>query len=321
MRKDRRKPEWKQNQGSALSSDYLVDIDRWISMFPLQEELRRLSWPYRLDCNICGPGDLAIVEQLRREARRADALGATVPNDIFVFAHGEPNRRDVTKIGGLPYRPADLPWPKTPKSGDMTFLAQYRFGDSKDIVGKLPGDILLVFCRDRQLGDKDWTYFHFEWYSLGLRDLIASERVPAPAWEFITCFGLKCRSVDYLEKDRLAERILPLLPVIESSVRLSGEPNWSAVDQICRLDGTKIGGLPTWLPSEEMPDKARFLCSLGNFTPKVDSPYPWANWATPIRLFDFDLVTSDQVLYWFDGCAIYFFISDDGKIEWRLKLV
>src|SRR5205823_5036132 len=139
--------ESEQEQRKPLPSEYLVDIERWIAMFPLDKEIKRLPWPFELNCSICGPSDLAIVEQLRRAADSVHSLGVRVPNDIFIFAHGEPKRRDVTKIGGLPYRPAHLPWPKTTESGPMTFLAQYRFTESTDIVGQLPGDILLVFCR------------------------------------------------------------------------------------------------------------------------------------------------------------------------------
>ena len=39
-------------------------------------------------------------------------LGRSVPTDVFTFIPGEPQERSVTKIGGLPYRPASLPWPR-----------------------------------------------------------------------------------------------------------------------------------------------------------------------------------------------------------------
>ena len=56
----------------------------------------------------------------------------------------------VTKVAGLPYRAAGLPWPLTDDGRPMTFLAQFCFEESRDLVGKLPGDVLLIFAEDRQ---------------------------------------------------------------------------------------------------------------------------------------------------------------------------
>jgi len=44
--------------------------------------------------------------------------------DIFVMAEGEPDNRWITKIGGVPYRPAAASWPQSCNGDPMAFVAQ-----------------------------------------------------------------------------------------------------------------------------------------------------------------------------------------------------
>src|SRR5437763_6988865 len=101
------------------------DLEHWISVFPLLPN--RSTWNA-----VVSPSDVAIVEQIRRKAGGPAILGPNLPTDVFVLAKGEPKRRDVTKVGGLPYRPADLKWPERPDQVPFTFLAQFHFGKSRD---------------------------------------------------------------------------------------------------------------------------------------------------------------------------------------------
>lgn len=57
--------------------------------------------------DISSPFDLYSVEALRD--RYQLRIGSPCPTDIFVWAEGEPTRREVTKVGGLPYWPASEP--------------------------------------------------------------------------------------------------------------------------------------------------------------------------------------------------------------------
>ena len=147
----------------------VLDIDRWVKQFPHPPEEGGFG------CLITGPADIAHVVQLRSEALKGTSDLAAVPCDIFVFAQGEPTRRDVTKVNGVPYRPAALPWPVTADGAPMTFLAQFRFTESADLTGKLPGDILVVFISDDDLYpfDQPQETLRFEWYPLGLNALVA----------------------------------------------------------------------------------------------------------------------------------------------------
>jgi hypothetical protein len=59
------------------------------------------------------PEDIARLERLRASAYAGLPDLTRVPTDVFVWRAGEPSRRAVTKIAGLPYRRAGLPgrWP------------------------------------------------------------------------------------------------------------------------------------------------------------------------------------------------------------------
>ena len=41
---------------------------------------------------------------------------------------GEPAKPYLTKIGGVPYRPSDEPWPGQDDEDPMTFFAQFCIG-------------------------------------------------------------------------------------------------------------------------------------------------------------------------------------------------
>jgi Domain of unknown function (DUF1963) len=126
-----------------------------------------------LDRNLTGemvtsPYDLFAVETLRDrlDLRKGQAL----PTDVFVFGKGEAPRRDGTKVSGLPYWPVGRAWPNDSEGVPYRFLAQFNFADSHDLVGDLPGEVLLVFVGEE---GADWCAVdppavHFEWLPLGL---------------------------------------------------------------------------------------------------------------------------------------------------------
>jgi hypothetical protein len=202
--------------------------------------------------------------------------------DQIFFVAGEPAERSVTKIAGLPYRAAGLPWPLTGDGRPMTFLAQFCFAESPDLIGKLPGDVLLVFAEDHQayLPNPYDSSLRFEWYPLGLRDLIDSEEMPKVAWKLRPYFGVLYRTDDE---------------------HLVGHPEGE----------TKIGGEPAWIQLDESPG-GRFLCELG----RVQSvPAEWNRWGG-------DKETGDrpgEELQMADAGCLYFFLRADGAIRWAFQ--
>jgi len=90
---------------------------------------------------ITSPYDLFAVELLRD--RWNSHVGQSVPTDVFVFGKGQPPRPECTHIGGDPFWPLGREWPTDASGKPYLFFGQINFADSKDLVGELPGDLLL----------------------------------------------------------------------------------------------------------------------------------------------------------------------------------
>lgn len=192
------------------------------------------------------PKCIAVNEQLRREKRATFQSLPTRATDIFAFALGEPENRAATKFGGAPYRPASEPWPDN-GSGKMIFVGQICFADSKDIVGELPGDVLLVFA-EKDGGWFDDETLMFEWYELGLTNLIDPADVPQV--EITPTHGQIHRTVDFEgDIDELSELLV-----------------W---------EGTKIGGVRVSIQDEE--PLGAYLCSMGSLNPGDCPDQPLVN--------------------------------------------
>src|SRR5262245_4812542 len=181
-----------------------LDLERWIRAFPLSRlraearsfvRQREQEHPSQyLDSQavenhiqlmspkweiVVGPPTVAVNEQLRTEAVAGRShLGKRLPTDVAVWARGEPRNRAITKVGGLPYRPSDAPWPSDGRGEPMRFIVQICFADSRDLVPPLPGDILLVFGDDDALVAEPERLV-FEWWPLACESLVSE----APAVE------------------------------------------------------------------------------------------------------------------------------------------
>ena len=205
--------------------------------------------------NATSPGRRRSETRARRAGYRIDAAfaepkendAAQSPTDQVFFAAGEPAERSVTKVAGLPYRAAGLSWPLTDDGQPMTFLTQFCFAESRDLVGKLHGDVLLVFAEGRHayLPNPYDSSLGFEWYPLGLRDLIRAEEIPEVGWKLRPYFGILYRTDDE---------------------QLVGEPGGQ----------TKIGGEPARIQCDESPG-GRFLCELGCWRGVLA---PWDRWGS-----------------------------------------
>ena len=93
---------------SKLESDYLFDFRSWRQALPSNEFFHGARQGFL----VVGPRDIIPLEHWREEARGKTDLGPFAPTDAFVLAVGEPKRRDVTKVGGIPYWPAAREWPR-----------------------------------------------------------------------------------------------------------------------------------------------------------------------------------------------------------------
>ncbi len=168
---------------------YIFDIDEWRERITISDDSE-----IEVD-STSGPYDVLVLDSAPESSgQECD------PVDLFVWEIGEPDMRHATKIGGSPYRPAQLPWPTfMASSGNepMVFLAQFCFTNQPNIFESLPGDVMLIFTE----GGTFCSNPHFEWYDFGIpdSDLINGQEVPdttALTDPFVTCFGHVHRTDD-----------------------------------------------------------------------------------------------------------------------------
>jgi hypothetical protein len=268
----------------------IVALQRIYEQACLQEELEGeiISSPY----------DLYAVETLRDRHRLRASNG--IATDAFVFAEGESPKRHVTKVGGLPYWPADQPWPTTNDGSAMRFMAQFNFADSLDLFPQLPGDILLIVTED----EDSWCFgdlstMHVVWQTVKDQKLITRQEFPSLEYEYehFDCYGVIYRTADYPESAETAERL-----------KVGGNYNLAV------LACTKIGGVPDQLiRNQTLP--GIFLAQLGSIQPASLVPYPWVNREAP-----YDLGYEENGIYAHqqtigDMGSLYLFLNDDGSVK------
>lgn len=244
--------------------------------------------------SIVGPNEIIEVEDLRAEVLQGRTPFLLLPTDVFVFATGEAPIREVTKFGGLPYRPVGVPWPRDAAGRTLTFVAQICFTQSRDLVDSLPGDMLLVFAED-DYPDHDNGTLVLEWYPTGLTDLIAPDDVPGPAWQFFTGFGIAHRTVDY--------------PNSESEF-----DQFSSAWQIATIEGTKIAGARS--PIQPFEIEGELICAIGSINPLIEIPFPWLNRELPVA-FRESLSRPDYCFNWGDAGSVFILRRPDGTIDWE----
>ena len=184
----------------------------------------------------------------------------------------------MTKIGGVPYRPRSSTWPRDGEGKPVRFIAQLCFADSRDILGDLPGDVLLIFGDDDALLVEPERLV-FEWSSLGLREL-AVEVPQMAGGELLTpYYGVIHRTEDWPD----APEEIPGV-----------------------FEGTKIGGLPRFIQDEPTPI-GRFLAALGSISAGY-SAYPLINELEPRGWSHGDLMIGDMG-------SLYLFLDQHGRVR------
>jgi len=198
----------------------------------------------------------------------------------------------------------------------MTFVAQFSFAESKDILAKLPGEVLLIFARDDDLYLGEPPCLYFEWQPAGLTNLIEPDDVPPPAWIFARAFALRHRTVDYKDEAKVAEEA----KWVRSIAKMHPSRVRTMLRSIARLPSAKIGGLPHWFypQQHEGPETGPVLCALGDLTAGTDIEPPppdvdwWADTDEPWE------DNPEEYLTWRDGCQINFFLGDGGAVHWNV---
>lgn len=302
-----------------------VDLGKWTNQFPIESfetshGSRRFSvtspddplnlWKAQ-GTAITSPADLSQIELVRRNVGKRHNLGTPVPADVVLWRTGPPQAPYLTKLGGTPHREATRHWPSDASGIPFTFVAQFCFLDSMDIVAHpLPGEVMLIFFRNRlsnYLGEQ--TDVHIEWSDRVLADPLRAEDCPRPGFPVPQLAGVLHRSQDYPEGGE--------------AFRQEGHYHWQlfAVSK-----ATKIGREACTIYSDPRRPGDRLLCTLNSLEPNskewlfldveklsgseyssVPEEFEWSeyhNWGNYRMMF------GDR------GCT-YFLIDANGKVRWE----
>jgi len=224
--------------------------------------------------------------------------GPSAPVDIFVMAEGEPTDRHVTKVGGLPYRPAGAKWPQSRNNKPMFFIAQFNFSDSRDITGDLPGDVLLVFVAE------SFDFVIFEWQRLGIDDLMTANEIPTLKNTFDPCYGHIFGTVSYPQATCKTSEY----------PRCCGKDVWSDY-WLRQYQAMQIGSAPFFIQGDPgLP--GRLLGTINSVGPNRHKRFPWINHPEPLLPegeWSFD---GNYLMIGDTGC-VYISIDDDSQLHWN----
>ncbi|GMV91359.1 MAG: hypothetical protein AMXMBFR82_11370 [Candidatus Hydrogenedentota bacterium] len=131
-----------------MPSNPQFDVEYWCKQFPASGigEGRHPTIDKYYRGRIASPRSMALNAHIRKELWPELDPVMGVPTDLFVWALGEGENPAGTRIGGMPYLPRAIDWPTSDDGAPKEFIAQFNLADSTDILPKLPGDLLLIFC-------------------------------------------------------------------------------------------------------------------------------------------------------------------------------
>ena len=298
------------------------DLEQWLKLYPYEafehpERDRHYHFPPTppddpLDRRkpsgviVTRPADICCVEQVRRKVARKHDLGEPEAVDVFLWSTKLPIQPYLTKLGGVPHREADKPWPRNQNGKPYTFVAQFCFLDSKDISPEnLPDDVLLVFFENdhSHWGLKE-SDLHLEWSSRNLNNPVSEKDIPAPSFTVPQLSGAILRYQEYPESleafDREGHDQPYRFPVTQS---------------------TKIGPMTFFVQGDrrQKKDAPRLLCALNSLGLAYRRPQEWP--FVDLKQLPEDARKRRDYSNWGQwrmmfadvGC-MYFFLSRDGEV-------
>jgi hypothetical protein len=191
---------------------------------------------------------LAILERIRELASQRYDLGVAVPVDVFLWRPGPSDRPYLTKSGGLPHRERTRPWPTTSNGMPLTFIAQFCFLDSKDIIPEpVPADVMLVFMRENEEVPVEDDDLCIEWSPVNLKNPMTSADELPSAFKVPEMAGEIYRRLEYpnsLEGVRhkgFDEWFFPTMPTQSTKIGreafyIQDDPRRHGEELLCVLD-------------------------------------------------------------------------------------
>ncbi len=304
-----------------------ADIIRWATCYSGSAAERIGSvgtWYIASPCEVA----VAVIERIGQLQRHPGAV--IKPCDLHAFGIGEPADPWATKFGGVPYRPAEAPWPQADDGTPYIFMCQFNFTESLDLLRPLPGDVLLVFEKNGTFGADVERQVIFEWHSVGIRDIETSRRCAYVDDQEFVGYGVPCRTFDFLDIEPIIAESKESVEAARTESEILPAPlTWNAA----RFLGMKIGGFPCWQDhgpwhaysprwgnchsAEPQTVKSYlYLGGFGDIGPMIDHAWPWINRATPVSLREASTELGGFGLY--DGFYIHLFLDRDDEIQWVL---
>jgi hypothetical protein len=243
-----------------------LDIEETVSRFPEQVENRHGHPVF----NLFSPREVALRENQIRIVQTELDLGPSIPAHYLLYGSGVPATREQSRIGGLPYRPRDLEWPKDVNGCPQEFVCQIDFSDSRSLLPELPGQIMLLFASEEGLGDAP---YRLEWYPPGLTNLVSLFELPKFDFTFPMLVGSPVFCCLYETFD---------YPEAESRIKGTRFEKWTSFGMPC---AGKIGGF-----CKSTSPESQHILTIESIRFVVDEPYPfvqqggWSPRATLDRL-------------------------------------
>ena len=228
------------------------DLQEWATLRGFDWTNPEDYWPGSdIDC----PQTLAEYERKRMSLRDSVRFEDPIKCDIAVYSIGEPDSGACTMLGGRPWLPTDAEWPIGTNGIPCAFLGQVYFAESADLVPpKLPGVMVQIFANLCKSG-------YAEYWEEEERLMIwrSADEISRGCWRShpqghiaaAPCCALFHRGEDYGKVTAKAEA---------DPIELENASGYE------RFTGTKIGGLPSWIQSDDgdHPAEDIFVCSLGS---------------------------------------------------------
>lgn len=305
------------SQHPTASHHPVVDLEHWASIFPL-ESFQKTSGPRRFDSSapddpvdlwkphgtmITSPIELCQIELVRREYASTKDLGRAVPVDIFLWSVEPAKHPYLTKLGGIPHRESTKPWPIDASGKPCTFVAQFCFADSRDIISdRVPDDVMLIFFEEAEsIYARDGL--HIEWSSIHLESPLTSDQCPPPSFPVPELSGVIYRCNESPDSGGIFEQeghdVYYLFPATQS---------------------TKIGRETYYIQHDVRGDGEELLCVLNSVYPSRNNwpfiglkslPKDWDQIREPYGWGAYQMLFADV------GC-LYFVIDEDGNVDWSL---
>jgi hypothetical protein len=298
-----------------MTPSHLFDYEHWLKKINPSLE-QAVQWTTHEGAT--GPRQFVAYRTLRDKIAREQGILPAGSTRAIVLGIPELLQPGQTQVGGVPYRPAHLPWPCDRDCRPGTFLVQFRIREP-NLRSQVPGDLLLVFCHDFALGwpDSD-EQLTLEWQCVQSEEsLLTADQMPQPAKAVPHLAGLECEMDEY---------DLAAIPVFEKGLKEYVADEWDRfllARALCIYPNAKVGGSPLWLNDHQREfarrceaEGAAFVAGLGTIFPDYTEPYPLVGWQGTTMTWDER--SRQPGFYCRDGHVLNFWSEPTGKGVWSI---